>query len=78
MNYDILIKTISEMVNNDLIYKEGLSLTYNVDYRLHRRLDEHFYYKANGKKITNYEPTDEFEVEMGGIIIKFVKNEKEE
>ena len=77
MNYDKLIKTISEIINNDLIYKEGLSLTYTVDEHIHVKLDEHFFYKANTKKSTKFEPTDEFEVEMGGIIIKFVKNEEE-
>jgi hypothetical protein len=73
MTYEKLIQTISEMVNNDLIYKKGLTLNYEVDKNIHRRLDEHFFYKSNDKDGAKFEPSDEFEVEMGGIIIKFIK-----
>jgi len=80
MNYNKLIKTISEIVNNELIYKEGLTLVYTLNERLHKRLDEHFFRKANeanGSKDVKFESTDDFEVEMGGIIVKFIKDEKE-
>jgi hypothetical protein len=73
MTYDKLIETISEIVNNDLIYKKGLTLVYEVDKNLYRRLEEHFFYKANGKDGGKFEPSEDFEVELGGVIIKFIK-----
>jgi hypothetical protein len=78
MNYNILIETISEIVNNDSIYKKGLTLVYAVDEHLHKRLDEHFHYKTKAEEDNDndeFEHTDDFEVEIGGIIIKFIKNE---
>lgn len=76
MTYEKLIETVSEIVNNNLIYKGGLTLVYEVDQHLYKRLDEHFFYKSNGKDGAKFEPSDDFEVEMGGIVIKFIKNEK--
>jgi hypothetical protein len=77
MNYEKLIETISEMINNDLIYTDGLSLTYTLDKNTHKKLDEHFFYKTNANKNGDFEYLDEFEVEIGGITIKFIRDEKE-
>jgi hypothetical protein len=77
MNYNKLIETMSEIVNNDLIYKKGLTLVYEIDEHLHEKLDEHFHYKIKGDNVPNFKHTDDFEVEIGGIVIKFIKNEKE-
>ena len=74
MNYEILVQSVSEIINNDLINKVGLSLVYKLDAKLHGKLSEHFYYKLNGDD-NNYEYTEEFEVELGGILIKFIINE---
>jgi hypothetical protein len=77
MTYETLIETIREIVNNELIYKKGLTLEYSLDDEFHKKLDEHFHYQTNGGNSNDFEHTDEFEVEIGGIIIKFIKNEKE-
>lgn len=82
ITYDTIIKTVSEIVNNELIYKEGLTLVYSLDERTHRKLNEHFYYKTKPEGIdpvkydNDFEHTKEFEVNLGGIIIKFDINEK--
>ena len=76
MRYDDLIQTISEIVNNDLINKNGLGLIYSLDEENHKNLSEHFFYKLNGDNNNIFEYTEEFEVEIGNMIIKFVINEK--
>jgi len=74
MTYETLIQSVSEIVNNDLIHKKGLELTYKLTPENHKKLSEHFFYKIN-ESDADYEYTEEFEVEMGGIIIKFIINE---
>ena len=76
MTYEILINSVSEIFNNDLIYKDKLTLTYKLDVDNHKKLSEHFYYKMNlNNDGENYEYSEEFEVEIGGIIIKFIIDE---
>jgi hypothetical protein len=76
MRYETLIESISEIVNNELIYKEGLVLVYKLSAKKHRNLSEHVFLKINTDTNEVFEHTEEFEVEMGGIIIKFVVDEK--
>lgn len=72
MNYDTIIKTISDIIANDNIYKEGLILIYELDDKIHKQLDEELFIKLNGNLI-NFEHQDVFEIELGGIIVKFIK-----
>lgn len=75
MNYNELIETISEIVNNEKIYKENLTLVYELDEQNHLKMDEHLFYKSNA-------PSDEFihneviELEIGGVFVKFIKKNK--
>ena len=77
MTYETLIQSVSEIVNNELIHKKGLELTYKLTPENHKKLSEHFFYKINkiNKNDADYEYTEEFEVEMGGITIKFIIDE---
>ena len=75
MTYEILIATIQEIVENDLIYKENLILEYSLSEELHMKLEEHFYYKTDAKDLVEFENTIEFEVEIGGILVRFVRDE---
>jgi len=73
MKYEELIETVSQIVENDKINKKGLILVYVLSDDNHKKMSEHLFYKSN--PITEkFTPTDEFEVEMGQILIKFVKN----
>ena len=76
MRYETLIKSISEIVNNELIIKDGLELVYTLDAEKHKKLSEHFFYKLNGESNEVFEYTEEFEVKIADIIIKFVINEE--
>ena len=76
MTYEIIIESISEIVNNDLIYKEGLVLEYKLKEDVHLKMDEHFFYKTNPiAKKNEFEHMDEFEVEIGGVLIRFIQDE---
>jgi len=72
MNYNELIDTISEIVNNGKIHKDGLTLVYTLDEQNHKKMDEHLFYKSNPNNI-DFVHRDIVEVEIGGILIKFVK-----
>jgi hypothetical protein len=72
MNYDDLINTISEIVNNEKIHKNGLFLTYELNDVIHKRMNEQLFYKSN-PPTAQCVYTDEFEVELGGLLVKFTK-----
>jgi hypothetical protein len=72
MSYEELIKTISEVVNNEEIYKKGLTLVYELNEKQHKQMDEHLFYKAN-PHAENFVHRDEVEIEVGGIKVKFIK-----
>jgi hypothetical protein len=75
ITYEKLIESISEIVNNELIYKKGLELVYTLKPKHHKKLSEHFFYKINDDKNAEYEYTDEFEVDIADIVIKFIIDE---
>jgi hypothetical protein len=72
MNYNELIESISEIVSNDKIYKSGLTLVYKLDDFNHKKMDEHLYYKSNPNGF-DFKHSDIFEVEIGGVLVKFIK-----
>lgn len=72
MNYEELIETVSLMVENEKIYKKGLTIVYELDEINHKQMNEQLFYKSN-PPTAKFTKTHEFEVEMGGIIVKFVK-----
>jgi hypothetical protein len=72
MNFDKLIETVSEILENEKIDKNGLVLTYQLNPQVHLAMNLELLQKTKGID-NNSEPTDEFEVEIGGILIKFVK-----
>jgi hypothetical protein len=74
MNYDDIIKTVSEIVNNDEIYKEGLILQYQMSDNNHKKMDEHLFYKANPDS-KDFEHNDVIELEIGGITVRFIKED---
>jgi hypothetical protein len=72
MNFDKLIETVSEILENEKIEKKGLILTYNLNPKVHLAMNLELQYKTQGMN-TEFKPVDEFEVEIGGIVINFVK-----
>lgn len=72
MTYEQLIETISLIVENDKIYKNGLTLVYTLDKHLHEALNQQIFYKSNHIQ-DNLILSDEFEVMINNILIKFIK-----
>lgn len=72
MNYDALIETIKVMVNDENVYTKNLTMVYGMDAERHKKVSEHFFYKLTGDKNSKYEYAEEFEIEIAGILIKFV------
>jgi hypothetical protein len=72
MNFDKLIEIVSEILENEKIEKNGLILTYQLTQQVHLDMNLELLHRTQGIN-TNNEPTDEFEVEIGGILIKFIK-----
>ncbi len=77
MDYSQLIETVSLMVENEKIYKKGLTLVYVLTDKNHKQMNEQLFYKSNPATV-KFVPVDEFEVEVEGIIVKFVKPNTEE
>ena len=72
MTYEILINTISEIVNNENINKNGLILTYILPDDVHQKFNEELFHKTQVIGV-NFTPSNEYEVEIGGILVKFIK-----
>lgn len=72
MNFDKLIETVSEILENEKIEKNGLILTYNLNPKAHLAMNLELQHKTQGMN-SEFKPVDEFEVEIGGIVINFVK-----
>ncbi len=75
MNYNDLLETISEVVNNDKIYKAGLIMVYELDELNHKKIDEHLYYKSN-PGANDFTHRDIVDVEVNDVVIRFVKKNK--
>ncbi len=77
MTYETLIETVSEIVDNDNIEKKGLILTYELSDEEHVKTNENLSYKLfTPSLIPVY--TDIFEVEIGGLLVRFTKKPKED
>lgn len=74
MNYEKIITTIREIYNNKDIEKNGLTLVYELDDKKYKTMTEEFFYKSNPSTATCIY-TDEFEIELGSIIVKFIKKQ---
>jgi len=74
MTYEQVLQTIRNILENELIEKEGLTLTYQLDRYKHRQLDEEVYIQIH-EHINGHEHSDVFEIELGGILVKFIQKD---
>lgn len=75
MTYDELIETISVIVENDKIHKTGLTLIYELDELNHTKMNEQLFYSKNNHLTDPFIKSDEFEVQVNGLLIKFIKKQ---
>ncbi len=77
MTYEDLISTVSEIVENEKIYKKGLVLTYVLSDGTHRKMNEIVFRKSNPSPLIPMEYNDEFEIESktenNVIVVRFIK-----
>lgn len=73
MKFENLIETVSEILENDKIQKNGLILTYELTPQEHLAMNLELQHMSNNQE--EVEPADEFEVEIGGILVKFIKKD---
>lgn len=72
MDYNTLLESVSQIIDNEKINKKGLILVYELSEQNHKGLQEQLFYKSNPSN-TPMVRSDEFEVEIGGVIVKFIK-----
>lgn len=73
MKYNNVIETISSIIENDKIYKKNLTLVYKLTPEEHVDMNEYLFFLNEENKGKEFISVDEYEVEMGGILIKFIK-----
>ena len=73
MKYHNVIETISSIIENDKIYKNNLTLVYKLTPEEHVDMNEYLFFLNEENKGKEFIGVDEYEVEMGGILIKFIK-----
>jgi len=77
MTYQEIIESVSTIVENEKIIKKGLVLIYKLEPKNHKQINEFLFYRAN-PTADKFLPSDEFEITLGDILVKFVKEELNE
>ena len=70
MNLEKVLEIAKECVENEVIPVEGLTLTYALDKKSHRHLDEELFYKTNNN-LTNFIHNEVIEINIVGITFMF-------
>jgi hypothetical protein len=73
MKYEDIIKTVSEIIENEAILKENLTLEYRLNEEQHRLLNEDLWKRSNPITMNFIYNSEPFEVEVDGIVVRFVK-----
>ncbi len=73
MNYNELVSTVSTILENDKINKNGLTLLYELSEVDLRNINEELFYLDTENEFKVFVPEDEFDVEIWDILIKFKK-----
>jgi len=72
MRFETLIETLSAIVNSEEIYKDGMTIIYELPEKRHKQMDEHLFYKSN-PPTAKFEHREVVELEVEGILVKFIK-----
>lgn len=74
MNFEQLEDTLKGVLNEERINKDGLTMVYTLDSEIHSKLEEHIFFKNNPTaKKKDFNPTDEFEIDVEDFTILFLK-----
>jgi len=72
MTYEKLISTMTSIINDETIEKEGLIMVYELNEKRHKQMNEELFYKSN-PMTAEFKPADEFEVDFEDVKVKFIK-----
>jgi len=75
ITYNTILDIASEISDNKIIPKDGLTLEYKITPEHHEKLDEDLFYRINKGDDSEFNHTDIIEVVVGGILFKFIKDE---
>ena len=70
MTLEKVLEIAGEIIDNDNITKEGLTISYAIDKDSHRKLDEELFYKTNNNQ-SAFKHNKTIEVNLGGITFLF-------
>ncbi len=71
MNLDGVLNIAKELLENDNIPKQGLTITYKIDKNEHEKLDRELFYKINNT-YNGFKHNDTIELDLGGITFIFL------
>jgi hypothetical protein len=70
MTLEKVLEIAGEILNNENIPKENLTITYKLDKDTHRKLDGELFYKTNNS-LSNFKHNKTIELNLGGITFLF-------
>lgn len=76
MTYEELISTVTSIINDETIYKKGLTLTYTLHPKNYKVINETLFYKTNPPSV-NPEISDEFEIIFDDLTVIIKKHLEE-
>lgn len=71
MKLSKVLEITKELIENDNIPKEGLTITYKIDKNEHEKLDRELFYNTNNN-YSNFKHNETIEVNLGGITFIFL------
>ncbi len=71
MKLDKVLEITKELIENDNIPKEGLTITYKIDKNEHEKLDRELFYNTNNN-YSDFKHNDTIELNLGGITFIFL------
>ncbi len=70
MDLEKVLQIANECVDNDIISTDGLTISYKLDEKTHKKLDEELFYNTNNN-ITNFIHNEVIEINIVGITFVF-------
>jgi hypothetical protein len=70
--YDKILEITRIILDDEVIPKENLTITYKLPAIHHRKLNEEIFFRQNKSQPgASFEPADKFEVDVDGILFRF-------
>lgn len=70
MDLEKVLQIANECVNNEIIETNGLTITYKLDEKTHKKLDQELYLKTNNN-LTGFQHNEIIELNISDILFIF-------